>query len=105
LLGDLSSIIDAMKSLSCDREKNIEQLKQAHYDEIEQMKQTMENMESNYQHALGNSGGYQQTSSEDHHEIQQLKRTHADEKGQMRAEYNRIISVRESKYVVSPVAL
>jgi hypothetical protein len=40
LLGDLSSIIDAMKSLSCDRGNNIEQLTQAHYDEIEQMKRT-----------------------------------------------------------------
>jgi hypothetical protein len=40
LLGDLSSIVDAMKSLSCDRGNNIEQLKQARYDEIEQMKRT-----------------------------------------------------------------
>jgi hypothetical protein len=38
LLGDLSSIIDAMKSLSFDRGTNIEQLAQAHYEEIEQLK-------------------------------------------------------------------
>jgi hypothetical protein len=52
LLGDLSDMVDKMKSLSCDRSSSIAQLAQAHYDEIQQLKRThayqMSRMSSEY---------------------------------------------------------